>query len=217
MVRPIYFYTFMEKGDFKDKSLTFALISSWILSFFIAAVLFYTQIMDIIVYRFLEGIFGLKLLFVFPVLVIFAAVFFIIFYILIGGFAALAFISGFSISAFLLVLSARLFGGKGDYKEIIKGSYYSIAAYMGFILIPAMAFLSKFKLLSFNDFITGSNILMFAMSIYLWGLWSILIRKAFHLSKTKAVFGSLIVVLLVIILQMFVGIKILPRLGGLIQ
>lgn len=216
MVRPIYFYTFMEKGDWKDKSLSFLLISSWILSFFITLVFFYTQIMNIIMYRFVEGITGLKFLVLMPVLFIFALIFFIIFYIISGGLIAFLFVLGFGAVAGSLSIIAKLSGWVGDRMEMFKAIFYSSAASLFYLLAFLLAFGAKIRILSFDNFIMGINLLMFLSSVYMWGLWSISMRKVYRISKIKAVLATFIIFLLVVSLEMFVGIKLLPRIEKLI-
>lgn len=211
MVRPIYFYTFMEKGEWSDKSLSFLLFTSWILSFFITFVFFYTQIVNIIMYRFVEGITGLKFLLLMPVLFVFAVIFFVFFYLISGGLIAILFAAGFGAAAAVLNLIARIFGLAADMREMVKAAYYSSAASLFYLLIFVLGFAVKIKVLSSDNFLIGINLLMFLTSVYMWGLWSISFRKVYKVSKMKAVCATFIVFLLVVLLEMFVGTKFLPR------
>jgi hypothetical protein len=211
MARPIYFYTFMEKGDWKDRSITFALTGCWILAAAFSAAAFVVQLVWIIL-GLTSGITGIKFLIILPVFAALCSMFLLMIFLLAGTIFSAVFFAGLFFLALLNDLVFKRCCGKSDINESIKSFFYSSAAIAFLVLIIIMAVFVKYKALSFQNFVAGSNIAMFAAAVYVWGLWSISSRKLYKTGKLISVFLTLIPVILMILLILVAGHKFLPAL-----
>jgi len=208
LFRPIFFFTHMEKGPLKDKPVTFLLLSCWIFSFLMSAFVFMATIYPMVSVL-IEGISGPKLAVVIPLFAFFCFIFFIMILIMAGPVIIGLIFSFFSLLSLFLNYIAGKFGGTGDLKTMIKASFYSGAVLIPLSLMPLIAAATRYNLLSQQDLRVGLNLLFVAVIFYLWGLWSIAIRKIYGLSKQKALSASFIAVFLVLLLQMVAGSKII--------
>jgi len=84
ILRPIYFYTILKEENWKEKALSFLIITSWILALLAAIVAFVIQYIPI-GSTLVSGVSGFKLIIVLPVLIALAAVFFAITFLILGG------------------------------------------------------------------------------------------------------------------------------------
>jgi len=209
--RPIYFYTFMENGQWKEKSLSFVTVSGWIFSFLLSIAAFIISVYPMVSVL-IAGFSGIKLIVVIPVFTAFCIVLFLMIFIITLFFITALLIALFSLFALLLHYFAGRFGGKGDVKETIKALFYSSAVILPVSILPLFALLAKFKVFSSQNFGIAVNLMMFLAIIYLWGLWSIAVRKVYKLSKKNALLSTFIVSFLVILLQVVVGTKIVSML-----
>ncbi|MEK7377180.1 MAG: hypothetical protein AABZ57_08500 [Candidatus Margulisiibacteriota bacterium] len=216
MARPIYFYTFMEKGDWKDRSITFLLAGCWILAAALSLSVFVIQLVWILL-GLVSGITGLKFLIILPVFAALCSMFLLIIFLMTG---VLIFAVVFAALIFIALVNDRVFKlycGKSDIKESIKSFFYSSCTLSFLILVILLTVFVKFKAMSFQNFMTGSNIIMFVSVLYAWGLWSIASRKIYKTGKMISVFLTLIPVLLMIILILAADYKLLPALERLIS
>ncbi len=211
MLRPIYFFTFMEKGELKDKPFSFILGTSWSISAFVSLVIFMVPVRKMI-FGLATGLSGIKFLLITPVLAVMSAVFFFIIFLTVLCVMVLAILAFFTAAALALDLAAGIFHRTSSLKEMLRASYYSSGALVFLVILVLPAVMAKLKLLSFGDFTVGTNIVFFMMIIYLWGLWSIAVRKVYKISRIKSASLSLTVIILVILLQMLVSLKLLPKL-----
>jgi len=212
MARPIYFYTFMEKGAWSDKSFTFLMTSSLLLSLALSIAGFILQILPILI-SIVEGITGLKFLLIIPVLLVLCLAFFLIIFLMVTGGLIVFSMIAFACAAIATSFIARyILNATGDIKEAIKSFFYSSAVYIPMILLAVLAISVRFRLIPYNMFIIGENVVVYCVVIYMWGLWSISIRKVFKLSKMKSAGVSLIPILIVVLLQLGASLKVLPSL-----
>lgn len=209
--RPIYFYTFMENGPWKERALSFITVSGWIFSFLLSIAAFIISVYPMVSVL-IAGFGGIKLLVVIPVFAAFCIVLFLMIFIITLFFITASLITLFSLFAVLLHYFAGRFGGKGDVKEAVKALFYSSAVILPVSILPLFALLAKFKVFSSQNFGIAVNLMMFLAIIYLWGLWSIAVRKVYKLSKKNALLSTFIVSFLVILLQVVVGTKIVSML-----
>lgn len=208
LFRPIFFFSRMEKGPLKDKPVTFLLLSCCIFSFLMSAFVFMATIYPMVSVL-IAGISGPKLAVILPLFAFFCSIFFIMIFII-----ACPLITGlifvfFLIFALLLNYISCRIGGAGDLKEMLKASFYSGAVLVPFSLTPIIAAATRYNVLSHQNLQIGLNLLFLVVIVYLWGLWSIAIRKIYGLSKQKALSASFIAVFLVLLLQMVAGSKII--------
>lgn len=208
LLRPIYFYTHMEKGPLKDKPVTFLLISCWLFSMLMSAFVFMALILPMVSVL-IQGITGPKLAVVIPVFVFFCLIFFLMILMIAAPIIIGAVFAAFLLFSFILHYIAGRFGGVGDARTMIKAVYYSGAVLIPYSLMPVIAAATRYKALTQQNFVPGMNLLAVMTIVYLWGLWSIALRKIYGLSKQKALSASFIAVFLVLLLQMTAGQRII--------
>ena len=121
--RPIYFYTKLKEEDWKENSLTFMLITTWILALAATLVIFIIQYIPI-GSTLVEGVAGFRFVIVLPVLVALAFVFFIITFLILGGVLTLSFFALFFLIGVLLHYVYLFLGGKGSLNRMIQSSFY---------------------------------------------------------------------------------------------
>jgi len=211
MARPIYFYSFMEKGDVNDKPFSFLLVTSWILSFFITVAVFALSLSQMML-SLIHGIYGVKLLIVFPVFALLVLIFFVMVFMIVLSAAAVGLMLMSACVSWALGYLAARAGGEGSVTEMVRSVYYSTAAVLFLAAVPLLACAAKAGLMSFANFTAGTNMVLFVMVFYLWGLWSIALKKTFKLSRTKALAATLFIIVLVLLLQMFASVKVIPQL-----
>lgn len=208
LFRPIFFFTHMEKGPLKDKPVTFLLLSCWIFSLLMSAFVFMATIYPMVSVL-IEGISGPKLAVVLPLFAFFCLIFFIMIFIMAGPVIIGIVFSVFLLIALFLHYLAGKFGGTGELKNMIKAAFYSGAVLIPFSLMPLIASATRYNALSQQNLRVGLNLLFVVVIFYLWGLWSIAMRKIYGLSRQKALSATFIAVFLVLLLQMVVGTKII--------
>lgn len=211
LLRPIYFYTFMEDGPWKDKPLSFITISCWIFSFILSIAAFIISVYPMVAVL-ITGFSGIKLLVVIPVFASFCVVLFLMIFIIVLFLITAFLIALFSLFAILVHYFAGRFGGIGDIRETVKAVFYSSAVLVPVSILPLFALLARFKVFSSQNFGIAANMVIFLAVIYLWGLWSIAVRKVYKLSKQNVLLSTFIVSFLVILLQVVVGTKIVSML-----
>ncbi|MFH1683302.1 MAG: YIP1 family protein [Candidatus Margulisiibacteriota bacterium] len=191
ILRPIYFYTKLKEEDWKEKSLTFLLITSWLLALAATLVIFVIQYVPI-GGTLVEGVIGIKFVIILPVLLTLAFVFFIITFLILGGLLTLSFFLMFYIMGYLLHYVYKLLGGKGSLNRMIQSSFYSSAVIAGGMLICLLMLLTRFAGLDFLLFRYGFNTIYFLMTLYVYGLWAVAGRKTYGVPKWKAFAGAII-------------------------
>ena len=195
MVRPIYFYSFLEKSSYKDKAFSFVLLSSGVLAFFASIAAFILVIYQLIS-PVLLGVSGIKTLVIMPVFILLCLSFFSIVFLVILSFMVAVSAVLFGAAGLFLHFSAVRFGFVGDIKEIVKASYYSSAVLIVFCLVSFLALSDRFNWLNLQGtFGIGVNILMYGTILYLWGLWSIAVKKIYSMPRSIALSSTFFVVL----------------------
>ncbi len=208
LFRPIYFFTTMEKGPLKDKPVTFLLLNCWVFSLLISAFLFMAAIYPMVSVV-LTGINGPKLAIIIPLFAFFCFMFFAMVLIIAGPMIIAALFSLSLLLSLLLHYIAGKFGGVGKLSDMIRASFYCGAVIIPFSLMPVIAAAARYGLISRQNLNIGAGLLFTITIIYLWGLWSIAIRKIYGISRKKALSASFITAFLVILLQMALGPKIM--------
>ncbi|MFA5104612.1 MAG: hypothetical protein WC527_05510 [Candidatus Margulisiibacteriota bacterium] len=208
LFRPIFFFTRMEQGPLKDKPVTFLLISCCIFSFLMSVFVFTATILPMVSVL-IVGISGAKLAIIIPLFSFFCFIFFVMIYMIAGSVIMGLVFSFFYLISLLLNYAAGKFGETGDLQSMIKASFYSGAVLIPFSLVPVIAMATRYKALSQQNLEVGLNLLFVVLIFYLWGLWSIAMRKIYGLSKSKALLASFTAVFLVLLLQMTAGSKII--------
>ncbi len=211
LLRPIYFYVKMEKGPVQDRSFSFVLGSGWLLAF-LAAFGGYS----IAIWPMLTGLVGglpavKKLIVGFPFVVL-SLMFFVIILLVAAAVSVAAITVFFYLAGMALDRICVLLGGKAS-AEMIKACFYS-SAVVSFLAVDIVwLIMAKYGLLSFQNFLIGTNILLSVIIFYLWGLWSIAVRRIYGFSKQKSLSATSFALLIMLLLQLIGAIKILPVLG----
>jgi len=198
ILRPIYFYTKLKGEEWKNEPLSFLLMTSWILAFAAALVIFIIQYIPI-GKTLVEGVSGVKFLFILPVLLTIIFVFFMITFLILGGVFVSLLFTVLYLSALVLHYIYQFFGGKGSLNQKIQMVFYSSAVFLFALAIFALVLLTKFTAFSFEYFRYGYNFIYFLMLLYVYGLWAVSGRKNYGLSKGKAFLGAIVPLLVLLI------------------
>lgn len=210
MVRPIYFYTKMKEQDWKQDSLTYLLVNSWILAFFAAIMIFIVQYIPI-GSTLVEGIGGIKFLTILPVLLVLIFVFFSITFLILGGLFSLGFFIMLFLAAWLLHYVYIFLGGKGSLNKMVQACFYSSAVLLPANIIIFLLVLVKYGPLNFTLFKAGFAFIYLLMAVYWYGLWAIAGRKTYKVAKAKAFLGAAVPAIALLIFAFIFGKIILPR------
>lgn len=198
IVQPIWFYTKLKEEDWREKSLSFLLITSWIIGLVATIIIFIMQYVPI-GSTLVEGLYGIKFLLIMPVLATLAFVFFTITLLILGGAFSLGFFLMFYLTGITLHYVYIFLRGKGNMNRMVQSMFYSTAAIQSVLLILLLMIVSKFGGLSFQLFQVGFQVIYFFTLLYLYGLWAIAGRKVYGIPKWVAFAGAIIPVILLLI------------------
>ncbi|MFH1710441.1 MAG: YIP1 family protein [bacterium] len=215
IVQPILFYQDMPKGSWREGSLSFALVTGWIMAFSLTLVFFINNYMPTGL-SLIEGIKGQKLIIVIPVLAVMALAFFVMTLLIIGGILIGALLGLMFCCAAVLNFLLILLGGKGNIFEVLKASLYASSVLLAglmniFLMIPV-----KYKLMAFSDWINGERVIFYCASVYLYGLFSILGRKTHKVPKWKAFLAATVLLIALVLGNVVLSAKILPKLAAIL-
>lgn len=196
--RPIYFYTRLKEEDWKEKSLTFFLITSWILGLVATLVVYIVQYIPI-GSTLVEGITGFRFIIILPVLITLAFVFFVITFLILGGLFTFAFFIMFYAVGALLHYAYLFLGGRGSLNRMIQSMLYSSAIILVGSLIFFLMILTKYAGLDFSLFRVGFNFIYFLILLYIYGLWAVAGRKTYGVPRWKAFVGAIVPVIILLI------------------
>lgn len=222
LFRPIYFFTFLPKGDWIDDSVTFVGITSSLLAFVGTIVIFITQYF-VIGQTLFEKVVGWKWVFTVPTTIVLAFMFFVITFSIIFAMFLFALLALFWIISGVLFylgrLPARPAGGQNkasNYHEYLKASFYSSGVMVVFSLVELLVILTKRGLMDFTNFSIGYNMLYSFAVLYLYGIFAIILRKLGKFEKGKAFLIAVIPAIFLALIGIAVGFVVLPKLKGLI-
>ncbi|MBU0687180.1 MAG: hypothetical protein KKB81_04955 [Candidatus Margulisbacteria bacterium] len=213
---PILFYTVLERKPWREKSLDFLVISSWIVSFFATITIFITQVYPI-GRTLLEGMSAWKLLVVSPITIAITLMFFAIIFVILGGFAMFFIFGAFYVIGYLLFYLSKWMKGEGSPSFMLESVFYSSAVLLFFIFSLVFVVFVDAGLLSFEMFRVGYDIVYYFSALYIFGLWSISVRKVGGHSKLKsfliAAIPFIILILIGIVFDLKGFEKVRPLLG----
>ncbi len=191
MARPIYFYSLLKAESWKEKPLSFLMITAWIAALLLTALIFIIQYVPIGA-TLVEGITGFKFIIILPVIITLALVFSIITLLILGGVMVAVFGAASFGIAYCLHLAALLLGGKGKADRMLQMVFYGSAVFLVIIFFPVIfALLTKGGVIDFTLFKVGFNLFYGLTALYAYGLWAVAGRKNYGLSKTRAFIGAL--------------------------
>lgn len=214
-VKPILFYQDMPKGKWHEDSLSFALVTGWILAFALTLVFFINSYIPTGL-SLIEGIQGQKMIIIIPVLSVMGLVFFAMTALIVGGMLIGAILGLFFFCAAILNFLLILLGGKGNIFEVARASLYSSCVLLAgliniFLMVPV-----KMKLMTFPDWINGERVIFYCACVYLYGLFSILGRKTHRVPRWKAFLAATVPFIALVLINVILSAKILPKLAGIL-
>lgn len=198
IARPIYFYTKLKEESWKEKSLTFLVITSWLLAAAMTLAIFLIQYLPI-GSTLVEGIKGFKFLIVLPVLLTLALVFLGMTLLILGGVLVIGLGAAFYAVGFILHYTYVLLGGKGSLNRMLQNSLYSSAVALAGLFPSLFALLTRYNLLDLSLFRVGYNLVYGLVGLFVYGLWAVAGRKAYGVPKWKAFAGALVPVIILLI------------------
>lgn len=213
MARPILFYARLKEEDWKEQSLTFLLIGSWLLAAVMAIGVFLIQFLPI-GSTLVVKVSGWKLVLIAPVLLTLGGVFYFITLLIIGGLLVMVLGGAHYLLAVLLHGLGLLAGGTGRLNRMVQSSFYSSAIILAGIFPVALACLTRYGWLELALFRVGFNLVFGLTSLYAYGLWAVALRKNYGISKWRA-FSAALVPALALLIFLFTFDKIgIERLDG---
>jgi hypothetical protein len=198
IARPIYFYTKLKEESWKEKSLTFLVITSWLLAAAMTLAIFLIQYLPIGA-TLVEGIKGFKLLIVLPVLLTLTLVFLGMTLLILGGVLVIGLGAAFYAVGFILHYTYILLGGKGSLNRMLQSSFYSSAVALAGLFPSLFALLTRYNLLDLSLFRVGYNLIYGLVGLFVYGLWAVAGRKVYSVPKWKAFTGALVPVIILLI------------------
>jgi hypothetical protein len=142
--------------------------------------------------------------------------FFAITALIIGGFLIGAMLGLLLFCAAILNFLLILLGGKGNIYEVVKASLYSSAALLAGLINIFLMISVKYKLMTFPDWITGERVVFYCVSVYLYGLFSILGKKTHNVPRWKAFLAATIPFIALVLFNVVLSAKILPKLAAIL-
>lgn len=215
IVRPILFYQRMPKGTWRDDSLSFAMITGWIISITLTAVFFINSYIPTGL-SLIEGIPQSKLIIIIPVLSVMGVAFFAMTALILGGIFICALVGLMFFCAAILNILLLLLGGKGNFAEVFKASLFACGVFLTGLLNILLMILVKHKIMSFSDWINGERVIFYCSAVFIYGLFSILGRKTHNLPKWKAFLAASIPFIILVALNIILSAKVLPKLGSIL-
>ena len=215
ITKPILFFSDMPAGSWQEDSLSFALVTGWIMSFAVSIVIFINNYLPTGL-SLIEGIYGKKLLIALPVLLIMGFAFFAMTVLIIGGIINLAILGLFFVCGAILNVLLLLLGGTGNILEVIKASLYSSAVVLAGLINIFLITAVKYKIMSVPDWIAGERVIFYSASIFLYGLFAILGRKTHKVSRWKAFLAATVPLILLILFNIVFSAKILPKVAAIL-
>jgi len=215
ILRPIFFFQDMPGGSWQEDSLSFALVTGWILSFILTFVIFVNSYIPTGL-SLIEGIYGKRLIIVLPVLLIMGFVFFAMSLLIIAGIMIIAIIALFMVCAAILNFLLVLLGGTGNVFEVIKASFYATAAVLAGVINILSMILVKYKVMSIENWITGERVIFYLTSVFLYGMFSIIGRKTHKVSRAKAFLAATIPFILLVLFNIVFSAKVLPKVASIL-
>lgn len=205
----------MPKGNWKEEPLSFALVTGWIMAFTTTFIFFINSYLPTGL-SLIEGIQGQKLIIVVPVLLVMGFAFFAMTMLILGGIMIGAILGLLLFCAATLDFLLILLGGKGNIFEVLKATLYTSAVMLAGLLNIFLMLPVKLKLMSFNDWINGERVVFYCACVYLYGLFSILGRKTHKVPKWKAFLAATIPFIVLVLVNVILSSKILPKLAGIL-
>lgn len=212
---PAVFFAGKENQEWFEEPLNFLGITALIFAFFATLIVFLNQYIPMGAVL-IEGIKGVKLLFIFPVVVALAFAFFALTFLVMAGCMLAVFIAVFYGAAVLIYVPLRACTEKKVFFETVKASFYSsAAALIGIIPILLLYFVKK-GIFTFSHFMLLYYIVLVVVLAYFYRLLGRAATRLYPVPKSKVLTVTLIPILILLTAGAFFGLKILPKLAPLI-
>ena len=205
----------MPKGSWREDSLSFAMVTGWIISIAITAVFFINNYIPTGL-SLIEGISGRKMLIIVPVISVMGIAFFAMTALILGGIFICSIIGLMYFCAAILNFLLLLLGGKGNFSDVLKASLYASGVFLTGLFNILLMLPVKLKLMAFSDWINGERVIFYCSAVFIYGLFSILGRKTHDLPKWKAFLAATLPFIILVMLNVIISAKILPKLAGIL-
>jgi hypothetical protein len=216
LTKPKHFFDNMPGASWKDEPLTFALISGWILAFALTTVVFINTYFPTGL-SLIDGIYGRKLLIVFPVLVVMGFAFFAMTVLIIGGIMIMAILAMLFFCAAILNFILLLLKGCGSLMDVFKGMLFSFAPLMVFFVNIILMILVKYKLLPMGVWVMLEKIVYYCAVIFMFVLFGHIAAVTHKVSKWKAYLAASVPFVLLVLFNLVLFSKILSKLTGFLN
>ncbi len=213
--KPILFYQDMPKGSWHEDSLSFSMVTGWILAFVLTIVFFINSYLPTGL-SLIEGVQGQKMIIVVPVLAIMGSAFFAMTVLIVGGILIGAVLGLLFFCAAVLNLLLILLGGKGSFFEVAKAMLYSSCVLLAGLINILLMLAVKQKMMAFSDWITGERVVFYCAAVFLYGLFSILGRKTHNVPRWKAFLAATVPFIVLVLINIILSAKVLPKLAGIL-
>jgi hypothetical protein len=110
----------------------------------------------------------------------------VVIFVILGGFAMLFSFGAFFALGWVLHGVSKFFNGEKSAADMLQAVFYSSAVMLFFILTLFLAILANFGFLSFEIFRVGFDVVLYLSLLFVYGLWSIIIRKVGGHTKLRA-------------------------------
>ncbi len=216
LLTPKQFFAHLPKGSWSEDSLSFALVCGWIMAFAMTLVVFINNYMPTGM-SLIEGIYGKKLLIVVPVLMVLGLAFFAMTLFIVAGIMIIALIALFFVCASILHIILVLLGGAGSLYDIFKAVLYLNAVVLSGLLNILLMVFVKFKLLPMAYWIGLENLVYYLASLYLFYLFAITGANTHKVPGWKAFLASTVPFVILVLANIFISSKVLPKLAGFLS
>jgi hypothetical protein len=210
---PKHFFADMPKGSWKEASLSFALVTGWIIAFALTTVMFINSYIPTGL-SLIDGIYGKKLLIVIFPLLVMGTAFFIMTLLILGGILTIALLSlifGYSAALNLLLI---LLGGSGNIWEVFKANLYGAGSYVAITLSIFLMIAVKYKLLSISIWMFIQNLSYYCIAAYVCYLFVRGSESTHKVPAWRAWLVATIFFIILVLINVVISAKIMPKIVG---
>ncbi len=204
----------MPKGTWSEDSLSFALVTGWILSFCFTLVVFVDSYLPTGL-TLIDGIYGKKLIIAFPVLAVMGVAFFLMTLFIVAGLLIIGILGLYGVCAAALNFLLVLLGGNGNIYEVGKAVLYSAAATIAGSFNILIMMLVKYKIVSMPVWILLEKFVFYLVCLYLFGAFTVIGEKTHNLPRWRALLAAAVPFVMLVLFNIVFSAKVLPKLAGI--
>jgi hypothetical protein len=216
LFKPDLFFQNLPKTLWSEDSLTFSMITGWILAFSITIVVFINSYFPTGL-NLISGIYGNKLIIALPVLLVMGLAFFLMTLFIVAGLIIIALLSMFFAGGAAFNFILILLGGSGNIFDTIKASLFSSGAMLIGAINIILMIAVKYKLMSFSIWILLEKIVFYSGCILLFILFTVFGIHTHKVPKWKAMLAATVPFIVLILFNIVLSSKVLPKLSGFLD